>query len=908
MPVSSAARRAMRRVAIAGCVAFAARVAIATCAASAFLLPCAARADTPSASVARATLANGLQVIAVRQPLAPVVTTVVTYKVGAEEDPAGSPGMAHAQEHMMFRGSAGLSASQLGEISAAMGGDSNAFTESADTVYYYTVPAEDLEIALQIEASRMRDILDADADWASERGAIEQEVARDRSNPDYLITAAVRAAMFGGFADSSDGLGTIASFDAMTGAALKSFYQTWYGPENAVLVAVGDLDPTKTIEDVRRLFESIPQRALPAGTAEAPPEGPGSNITLQGDQTHPSVFVAYRMPGYTSPDYAAGVVLTAVLADQRSDLHWFPSNAAEGIGFWSESFPNAGIAFAAADIPTGGDAKRMVKVLKNNLDDYIKDGFPKRAVEAAKRRLLMRLQSERGSVRGLALAWSRAIAVEGRKSPDDDVAAIAKITVDDINRVAAEFLKSNDAVVGTLLPAPAGSSVATSSAKPVETVTQTVDRVAPALPAWAQPALKLDLPHSALAPTDEVLSNGIRLIVQPETASDTVIVRGAVAGDASLETPVGQEGVDEMLGLIFGEGPADVVDEDWLAELDDTGADLSAGRNFAMEMLASDFDRGIELLSDNELHPNITPAFFSRRRDVIAGFVADEVAGPDERARIALLNGLYPPGDPLLRIPSKGSIQSLTVEGVDRYYQRWFRPDLATIVVVGNVKPADVRASIIKHFGGWHAAGPKPAMSLPRVPPNAANSTVVPAQGHVQDDVTLEEVIGVNRSDPDYYALQVANHVLSGGDEATWLYRDVRQSAGLVYSIDSSLDAENNGRSTFAIDYGCDPQNVAKAKDIVLRDLRLLQSSPLGPDDLRRAKLLLLRRVPLAEQSEDAIADALLARAQAGVPLDAPVRAARRYLQVTPAQVKAAFAKWIRPDGFVQVVEGQPPL
>lgn len=858
--------------------------------------------------VARATLSNGLQVVAVRQPLAPLVTTVVVYKVGAEQDPAGQPGMAHAQEHMLFRGSPGLSAPQLGEITAAMGSDSNAFTESADTQYYYTVPSEDLDVALHIEAARMSDVLDADADWSNERGAIEQEVARDRSDPEYVVTAAARAAMFSGTPDANDGLGTKASFDAMTAAQLKHFYTTWYGPDDAVLVVAGDLDPQRTIGTVRRLFGAIPRRTHPPLSSATPPPPAGSEIKLQGDQAHPEVFIAYRMPGYGSPDYATGVVLSDVLSDQRSDLHWFPPSWAEGVGFWSDTFPSGGIGFAAASIPAGQDAGRMIKVLKNNIDDYVTDGFPRRDVESAKRRALVRLETERGSIRGLALAWARAVAVLGASSPDDEIAAIQKVTVDDVDRVAEVYLKSDDAIVGTLLPAATGSvagKTATSSA--AESVTRVVSRTAPALPSWAKPAIALAAPRSTLSPVDETLPNGLRLIVQPETGSNGVVVRGYVAGSPAVETPAGQEGIDDLLGQIFYEGPADVIDEDWNAELDDTGADLTAGRWFSLDVLAPDFERGIQLLADNELHPNITPAFFNRRRDSIASSVSDDLAGPDGQAETALLTGIFPSGDPQRRFPTKQTISGLTFANVDDYYQRTFRPDLTTIVVVGDVSAAAARTAVVKYFGDWKASGPKPARALPRVPLNGPASTVVAAQGHLQDDVSLEELVGVNRTDPDYYALQLANHVLDGGDDATWLYRDVRQDAGLVYSIGSSLDASDAGRSTFAIEYGCDPSNVSKAKAIVLRDLRQLQTATLGPDDMRRAKLLMMRRVPLSEQSETLIANSLLARAAAGMALDQSARDAPRYLQITPAQVRAAAAKWIRPDSFVQVVEGPPP-
>src|SRR5205814_7700598 len=109
--------------------------------------------------ILRATLSNGLQVVIVRNTLAPGVTTMVNYRVGSDETPAGFPGTAHTTEHMMFRGSPSLSADQLAAISAAFGGDDNADTQQAVTQYFFTTPAENLEVALRVEAMRMRDLL-----------------------------------------------------------------------------------------------------------------------------------------------------------------------------------------------------------------------------------------------------------------------------------------------------------------------------------------------------------------------------------------------------------------------------------------------------------------------------------------------------------------------------------------------------------------------------------------------------------------------------------------------------------------------------------------------------------------------------------------------------------------------------
>jgi len=151
-----------------------------------------------SNEVLRAVLSNGLRVVIVRNRLAPVVATAVNYLVGSDEAPAGFPGTAHAQEHMMFRGAPGLTVGQLADIGDVMGGNFNANTRESLTQYLYTVPAEDIDIALHIEALRMRAVDDSQEAWDRERGAIEQEVAQDLSNPFYQLYSKIRARLFAG--------------------------------------------------------------------------------------------------------------------------------------------------------------------------------------------------------------------------------------------------------------------------------------------------------------------------------------------------------------------------------------------------------------------------------------------------------------------------------------------------------------------------------------------------------------------------------------------------------------------------------------------------------------------------------------------------------------------------------------
>ncbi|HKO11311.1 MAG TPA: insulinase family protein, partial [Acidobacteriaceae bacterium] len=228
------------------------------------------------------------------------------------------------------------------------------------------------------------------------------------------------------------------------------------------------------------------------------------------------------------------------------------------------------------------------------------------------------------------------------------------------------------------------------------------------------------------------------------------------------------------------------------------------------------------------------------------------------------------------------------------------------IVVIGDVTPDEAKSVIEKWFGDWHATGTKPNTTLPPIPVNKPSAATVADPEAVQDSVTLAEQIDINRFNPDYYPLQLGNHVLGGGFYATRLYHDLRQEAGLVYNVDVGMHAAKT-RTSYSVDYGCDPPNVSKARAMIVRDLDQMRTQNVSDGELHQAKALLLRQIPLSESSEDAVAAGLLGRAVMGLPLDEPIAAAKKYAALTADDVKAAFAKHLNPENLVQVVRGPAP-
>jgi len=868
-------------------------------------LPAASRAD----DVLRSTLTNGLQVIIVRNPLAPVVTTMVNYRVGSDNTPPGFPGTAHATEHMMFRGSPGpgLSADELAAASAAMGGNDNADTQQAVTQYFFTTPAENLDVALRIEADRMRDLLADEKLWQKERGAIEQEVAQDLSNPEYVFYMQLLDAMFKDSPYQHDALGTRPSFDKTTDADLRKFHNTWYVPNNAILVIVGDVEPPAALELARQIFGAIPSAPLPARPDYHFSPVKPDTLRLDTDLPYGMTGLVFRFPGTDNPDYAAAQILSDVLSSQRGNLYALvPEGKALFAEFAYDSLQHAGLGYAIAGFPAGADSTNQLAQIKQILTQELANGVNADLVEAAKRREIINAELQKNSVEGLASAWSQAVAVEGRNSPDDDIAAIRQVTVDDVNRVAKKYLQFDHAISAVLTPQPSGKAISSKSFGGQENFASSKNANV-ALPDWAKKLTdKLPAPVSTLSPFSTNLPNGLRLIVQPQTVSDTISVYGRVKNNPRVQMPAGKDGVDRGLDELFSYGTATLDRLAFQKALDDIGANESAGAAFSLQVLPEHFDRGLQLLADNELSPALPEADFKTIQPQLAASFAGELQSPDHIASHALTLALFPKGDPAQRETTPDSMQALSIGDVRNYYNSAFRPDLTTLVIVGKVSVDDAVAAVQKYFGDWQAVGEKPNTLFPPAPTNAVSVTQVPDSSRVQDKVTLAETLQITRTNADYYALQLGNHVLGGGFYATRLYRDLREKNGLVYFVSSTFNIGLT-RGVYQVAYACDPPNVRKARTMILADLADMRKKKVTAQELHQAKLMLLRDIPLSESSVDQIANGWLSRSELGLPLDEPVQAGKIYTTLEAKDVQQAFAKWLRANDLVQVTQGPEP-
>lgn len=753
----------------------------------------------------------------------------------------------------------------------------------------------------------MRDVLDAQSEWDDERGAIEQEVAMDESQPGSDFFNAVRKKVYAGTPYARDPVGTKASFDRLTGADLKKFYRAWYAPNNAVLVIAGDVDPQQTLAQVASLFGTIPRRDVPP----RPPIhlAPVKRAVIRQNTTlpYPLAAVAYVLPGVDSKDYVASFLLQAVLNSERGELRDLTTRGlAIGSGFQADpALPEGQVVYAVAAMAPGQNPFPMTERLESIMARYAREGVPADLFEATKRRVIADQQLSRNSITELATDWSDVLAVDKEPSIQREIELLQGVSLADVDRWARTYFNPAHAIIGALTPVfRAGTE---SAEKPTERPLPQRPVGSVPLPSWAQRVVSnVEAPPAATNPVVTQLPNGIRLIVQPETISHSVFVFGGVDTEPALEEPQGETGVASVLEGIFSYGTATLTREEFQKRLDAIAAREEAGARFSLQLTTEAFERGLDLLADNELHPRFDrPSFQAAQREA-AGSAAAALSGSHVIALHQLDAKLFPAGDPALRQATPQGIMGLTLDEVSAYYRKAFRPDLTTIVVIGDVTPARARAAVEHAFGNWHADGPKPNLAFPSVPLNAPGAVKLTPQTMQQDAVTLAELVGITRSDRARYALTLGNAILGGGDAGpltSRLFRDLRMNAGLVYAVNTALSIGDT-RSRFEVTYATSPQNAQQARMLVDRDLRQMQKTPVSEQELDLTKASLLRRTIVDASAEDTIASGLLNRSLAQVPLDEPTVAAARIKATTAEEIRDAFARYIRPDGFVQLTEG----
>ena len=411
--------------------------------------------------ITQTTLKNGMKVMLKEIHTAPIISSWVWYRVGSRDESTGKTGVSHWTEHMQFKGTKKFPASLLDKAISREGGRWNASTSHDSTRYYETMPADKIDLALRLESDRMQNSIFDAREVASERTVIISEREGHENEPMFRLTEAVQQTAFHVHPYHHEIIGDMADLHTITRDDLYNHYRKYYVPNNAVLSIAGDFETKSMLKRIKELFEPIPKGAVPPRLSRPEPEQKGEvRLSVEGPGETCFIQVAYRFPNATHPDYFPLQVLDSLLGG-ASGLSYKTSRLyralvdkefAVDVSGWSEATIDPYLyRITITKHPKRKPEEALAaldKEIQKLQDVLVSSSEIKRAVKQA--RAVFAYGSENITNQAFWMGY-----VEMFASYDwftNYLNKLAKVTPQDVQRVARKYFQPKSRVIGTYIP------------------------------------------------------------------------------------------------------------------------------------------------------------------------------------------------------------------------------------------------------------------------------------------------------------------------------------------------------------------------------------------------------------------------------------------------------------------------
>jgi zinc protease len=433
------------------------------CALASLLVVSAATGAAQAASkTSHFVLDNGMEIVVVPNHRVPIVHQTLFYKVGASEDPAGDPGVAHFLEHMMFKGTQRFPGNYFQTFTMANGGGSINGTTTLDMTYYpQSLPKQHLAALMELEADRMVNLQLPEDQVAPELRVVANERRGNENSPAYLLMEGVRSKLYPDHPYNRSGIGTEAEIAKLDRAKALAFYQRYYGPSNAVLLVAGDVEEGEVRALAEKTFGSIPHRELGMRVVHPLPRSKADRVEMADERVGaPNIGMYYLTPGLGAmpQDDAAALALLCEIAN-RSLIGRFQrrliieQRVAVAASAGRSLDVQAGTLTFTATAAPGVSATALEAALAKEVAALARDGVTETEADDARRIFLAQAAWEDDNPQAHARTYGSGIAL-GMTVADINAwnDAVARVTRADINRVADKYIAKAEPVIGVLLP------------------------------------------------------------------------------------------------------------------------------------------------------------------------------------------------------------------------------------------------------------------------------------------------------------------------------------------------------------------------------------------------------------------------------------------------------------------------
>ena len=861
-------------------------------------------------------LPNGLQVLLIPDASKPTVTVNVTYRVGSRMEGYGETGMAHLLEHLMFKSTKNIA--QVSTELSKRGMQFNGTTSDDRTNYFETFPADPAQLswALRTEAERMVHANVIKKDLASEMTVVRNEMEMNENNPFRILMEKTNAAAFEWHAYGKDTIGARSDVENVNIPHLQAFYRKYYQPDNATLIVAGKFDAAKTLTEIAQDFGAIPKptRVIePTYTVEPVQDGE-REVTLRRVGGEQDLFVTYHAPSIASPDMPAFSVVANALGDTpngRLHKRLVETGKATQAFAWPARHTDPGTFNAGAVLKKDDDLGAAQKIFLDTIEGVKSEPITAEELKRAQ------LQVDKGFDQLLADPQALCVTLSDYIAGGDwrllflQRDRVDALTLDQVNKVAAAWLKPSNRTLGRFVPTDAPDRA------PHAVRTDPATQLAGFKPRAAVAAGEtFDATPAGIDRRSQVLTlpNGMKLALLPKKSKGGTVEMRFDLHFGTLESLRGQRAAAAATGIIIGTG----TETKTRAQLHDAFAalktdwELNGGTSWGHASLTTRRDAlipALELLAEAMRKPSFTPSEYEQgvRQQVQGIEQSAEEPGGVAVNELARAQQHFTADDPRYTPTFAESIaetQATKLDDAAAFYRRFWGAEHGDMAIVGDFDADQVKAAVTRLFGDW-----KSAQTFVRIANPVTDVTGAHLSLQLKDKANAvlfaSLPLKLSDTDPDYPALTLATHVLGGGEFGSRLNARIRQKDGLSYGVGAGLDAssfEPTGSIGFEAIFA--PQNRARVQSDFDEELARFVKDGITPAELTEARQAILAERATARTSDATVASNWIFKLDQGRTWAWSAEQDAKLNALTVDQVNAAIRKWIAPARINWAVAG----
>ena len=860
-------------------------------------------ADLIEITYTKYVLDNGLTLIVHEDHKAPIVAVNVWYHVGSKNEKPGKTGFAHLFEHLMFNGSEHFDDDYFKAMEKVGATDLNGTTSEDRTNYFENAPKDALDYLLWMESDRMGHLLGVvtQAKLDEQRGVVQNE-KRQGDNQPYaiardLITKNIWPA---GHPYSWSVIGSMEDLNAASLEDVKEWFRSYYGTANATLVVAGDVKPEEALAKVKRYFGDIPSGPPVARHTAWVAKRTGTHRVVAQDRVPQArLYKVWNIPQCGAPDVnllgLAGDVLASGRSSRLVKRLVMDEQIATSVNAGPTTSEIAGEFRITATVKPGGDLAQVEKAIDEELNRFLSAGPTAEELQRAK------VQYEAGFIRGV-----ERIGGFGGKS---DILAENQVFLGDPGYYKVLLRQVRQATPKAVVECSRqwlsdGQFILEVRPFPVYTTNRTeVARGQAPVPALKPEALFPAIQHATL-------SNGLKILFA-ERATIPVVEMDLLLNAGYATDQLTSPGTAQLALNMLDEGTQRRNTIQISDELDAIGANLGAGcgldaAHVSINTLKEHLDKALDIYADIILNPSFPETEFARvQKQTLAGIKRAKTE-PNAMAGRVFPELVYGKGHPYAA-PSGGagtepSVAKLTVADLKNFHRTWFKPNNATLVVVGNTTLAELTPKLERLFQDWKA-GETPALNPPAVALPTQSTIYLMDRPGSQQSVIMAGHLMPPRANPDEIALETLNFIL-GGTFTSRINMNLREDKHWTYGARTGISSAKGAR-VLTVSASVQGDKTKESMIEIDKELRgIADARPATPEELHKAVTDKTLRLTGRWETMGSVSSSIAEMVKFGLPEDYFQTYADKILALTRDDLVRIGKAQVHPGNLIWVVVG----